>query len=373
MSEDREDRARPPMALWAGIAGAGLAALAGMFGVHDASVWRLPAVLQERAETELQAAGYSSLEVRMSGQAAALSGLVDDQSTIAAARQVALASAGAGGPWAGGVTRVDVSGLQVGQVDRPFNWSARREAERLVLDGAVPSEASRARIMRAAAAAFPNDEVVDGMHVAGGAPSPRFARVARDVLQALARLNSGEARVADAQIVFIGDGSQEAVDALNRDFANPPAPFRTRMAVTIDGLDVAHPELQGLNLQQGDAETCEAAFGRLMERNVINFAPGSAAIDPSSRQLLDALASVALRCDRFTIEVAGHTDNQGGRELNMALSRERASAVATYLASQGVARSRLAAAGYGPDRPRASNQSAEGQAANRRIEFNVTG
>jgi OOP family OmpA-OmpF porin len=143
--------------------------------------------------------------------------------------------------------------------------------------------------------------------------------------------------------------------------------------VTIDGLDVQHPELQGLNLVGGDAETCERAFDRLMERNVINFQPGSAAIDPSSRGVLDSLASVALRCDRFAIEVAGHTDNQGGRDMNMELSQQRADAVADYLAAQGVARSRLTARGYGPDRPRSTNVSSEGQAANRRIEFYVSG
>jgi outer membrane protein OmpA-like peptidoglycan-associated protein len=111
----------------------------------------------------------------------------------------------------------------------------------------------------------------------------------------------------------------------------------------------------------------------MMERNVINFAAGSSAIDPSSRAVLDALASVALRCDRFSIEVAGHTDNQGGRELNMDLSRQRADAVAVYLSGQGVARSRLTARGYGPDRPRSSNATPAGQAANRRIEFYVSG
>jgi outer membrane protein OmpA-like peptidoglycan-associated protein len=135
---------------------------------------------------------------------------------------------------------------------------------------------------------------------------------------------------------------------------------------------VEHPELQGLNLADGDAGTCERAFDRLMERNVINFTPGSAAIDPSSRAVLNGLATVALRCDRFSIEVAGHTDNVGAREFNMELSRRRADAVASYLAGQGVARSRLAARGYGPDRPRASNATEAGQAANRRIEFYVS-
>jgi OOP family OmpA-OmpF porin len=238
--------------------------------------------------------------------------------------------------------------------------------------GAAPSEAAREALVAAAARAFPSGEPADEMHVAGGAPSPLFVDMASDAVRLLAGLRVGEARIVDDQIVFIGDGDQAGVGAIQRRFESPPAPFRSRLALTIDGLDLDNPELQGLNLASGDAETGERACDRMMERNVINFAQGSAAIDPSSRQILNALASVALRCDRFSIEVAGHTDNQGGRELNMDLSRARADAVAAYLSGQGVSRSRLTARGYGPDRPRMSNASAAGQAANRRIEFYVT-
>jgi OOP family OmpA-OmpF porin len=210
------------------------------------------------------------------------------------------------------------------------------------------------------------------MHVAGGAASPQFSEMARRAVRAVAALNTGEARIIDGQIVVIGDGGQAGVTQVREAFEEPPAPFRSRLAVTVVGLDVDHPELQGLNLNDGDAETCERAFDRLMERNVITFAEGSAALAPGSRSVLNALASVALRCDRFSIEVAGHTDNTGDRALNMELSRRRADAVASYLAGQGVARARLSAHGYGPDRPRAGNATPAGQAANRRIEFYVS-
>lgn len=370
----RDDIARRrPVALLVGLIGAGVATLAGILGAHDASVWRLPSALQTRVETGLRASGQGGLEVRMDGQRALLRGIVADDAAIELARRSALTAAGAGGAWAGGVTAVDVSGVAVGRVDRPYRWSVRRNGERVVLSGATPSEPAKAELMAAAAAAFPNAETVDEMHVAGGAASPRFATLARDAIRALARLRHGEARFIDNQIVFIGDGNQQGVDSLRSAFEAPPAPYRARFDVTIDGLDVNHPELQGLNLNTGDAEACASAFERLMERNVVNFAPGSAAIDPSSRRLLDSLASVALRCDRFTIEVAGHTDNNGARDLNMELSERRADAVASYLESQGVARARMTARGYGPDRPRASNATPAGQASNRRIEFNVSG
>lgn len=370
IGRDSDSPVNWPLAI--GVGGAVLAMIAGMAAPHDGAVWRMPHVLEERVAAALSAAGHPGLDIDMDGQRALLRGIVENEDDIAAARDAALTAAGPGGPWNGGVTSVDVSGLAVGPVERPYAWSVRREPARIVLSGAVPSEDTRAELLQTAQAVFPNFEPVDDMRVAGGAPSSKFAEVARAAVRALAGLNTGEARIVDAHIAFIGDGGQDGVAALRRAFAEPPAPFRTRLAVTVDGLDLEHPELQGLNLVNSDAETCERAFDRLMERNVINFAAGSAAIDPSSRQVLDSLASVALRCDRFSIEVAGHTDNQGSRETNMQLSRERADAVANYLAAQGVARARLSARGYGPDRPRVSNATPTGQANNRRIEFYVT-
>lgn len=374
MTNQDPDSARSrSIMLWIGIGGAALCALLGVVSPHAGAFWRMPGVLEQHVATALIAAGHPGLDVDMDGQRAVLRGIVEDEADIAAARRAALEAVGAGGAWAGGVTSVDVSGVSVGAFERPYAWSVRRAESRIVLAGAVPSENARADLLAEAAQAFPTADAVDEMHVAGGAPSPSFTDVARDAVRLLAGLHSGEARIVNNQLVVIGDGDQSAVDALRAAFDEPPAPFRARLAVTIDGLDVDHPELQGLNLNNGDAETCERAFDRLMERNVINFAPGSSAIDPSSRRVLDSLASVALRCDRFSIEVAGHTDNVGTRDLNMELSSTRADAVANYLAGQGVARSRLTARGYGPDRPRVSNATPTGQASNRRIEFYVSG
>lgn len=369
IDDDIVDERRRLLAL-AGLGGAVLAALLGMFAPHPASVINAPRQLQAQVERALVAAGLPGLEVVFDGQRARLRGVVAAEADIAAASRAALTAAGRGGPWAGGVTSVDVSALAVGAFEQPFAWSGRREGERLTLTGAAPSEATHVELMALARENFvaPADE----MRVVGGAPSPAFGTMARRAVSALARLHSGQARIVGDRIVIIGDGSQSAVNALQRDFADPPAPFHVRLELTVDGLDPARPELQGLNLASGEPEDCAAGFARVMEHNVINFATGSAIIEPSSRAVLDTLASVALHCDRFTIEVAGHTDNQGGREANMTLSRQRADAVADYLVSQNVARERLTARGYGSERPLASNRDEAGRAANRRIEFNVS-
>ncbi|MDZ4693467.1 OmpA family protein [Terricaulis sp.] len=349
-----------------------IAMVLGMAAPHDGSAWRMPQVLEQRIGAALTANGNPGLDIEMDGQRAILHGIVESEDDIAIVQQAALTAAGPGGAWEGGVIAVDVSNVSVGEIESPYAWSVRRNGARVILSGAVPSENVRGELIAAARGAFANADPVDEMRVAGGAPSFAFGELARQAVRSVARLASGEARIVDTQVAVIGDGDAEGVAAVRAAFVSPPPPFRARLAVTVDGLDVEHPELQGLNLASGDAETCERAFDRLMERNVVNFRAGSAAIDPSSRRTLDALASVALRCDRFSIEVAGHTDNQGEREPNMQLSRQRADAVASYLTAQGVSRSRLTARGYGPDNPRASNATPAGQAINRRIEFYVT-
>jgi OOP family OmpA-OmpF porin len=69
--------------------------------------------------------------------------------------------------------------------------------------------------------------------------------------------------------------------------------------------------------------------------------------------------------------VAGHTDSDGEDAANQALSEKRAQAVADYLVKAGLPGNRFTAVGYGSAQPIASNDTEEGKAQNRRIEFTV--
>jgi OmpA-OmpF porin, OOP family len=69
------------------------------------------------------------------------------------------------------------------------------------------------------------------------------------------------------------------------------------------------------------------------------------------------------------VEVSGHTDNDGKKAANIALSKERAEFVKSYLNTKGnISSDRMDATGYGPDKPKASNNTVEGKAQNRRVE-----
>ena len=71
------------------------------------------------------------------------------------------------------------------------------------------------------------------------------------------------------------------------------------------------------------------------------------------------------------VEIAGFTDAQGTDAYNKDLSQRRANTVRDYISRQGVEASRLTAVGYGEESPVASNDTEDGRAENRRVEFVV--
>jgi OOP family OmpA-OmpF porin len=83
------------------------------------------------------------------------------------------------------------------------------------------------------------------------------------------------------------------------------------------------------------------------------------------------MIETAMRCPSAAIEVGGHTDTDGDADANMTLSQRRAQAVVDYMVRAGMPADRLKAVGYGQTEPVASNDTDEGKAQNRRIEFLV--
>ncbi|MEW6468689.1 MAG: OmpA family protein [Bacteroidota bacterium] len=104
----------------------------------------------------------------------------------------------------------------------------------------------------------------------------------------------------------------------------------------------------------------------------LNFETGSAVIQASSFEELDKVVAYFLKNDSLKIEIRGHTDNTGDEKSNQKLSEERARAVADYLVSKGMAANRIKYKGYGSAMPYASNETEEGKAQNRRVEFIIS-
>lgn len=86
---------------------------------------------------------------------------------------------------------------------------------------------------------------------------------------------------------------------------------------------------------------------------------------------LDKVVDFLKRNPTVSIEISGHTDSKGSDTYNETLSQGRSQAVVDYLISQGIDASRLEAHGYGESKPIDSNDTEEGRANNRRVEFTV--
>ncbi|MCP1420705.1 MULTISPECIES: OmpA family protein [Pseudomonas] len=94
-------------------------------------------------------------------------------------------------------------------------------------------------------------------------------------------------------------------------------------------------------------------------------------LTPTAKSQLDDLMSKFEDADVVSIKIVGHTDSVGSDAYNQALSERRASSVAEYLISQGVAPNKVTSEGRGESQPIADNETDEGRAKNRRVELHI--
>ena len=137
----------------------------------------------------------------------------------------------------------------------------------------------------------------------------------------------------------------------------------------------------GHQMDQQAKEIKQGVPGAIVERVgeglQVTFASGllfdfdSDVLNAAARQNLASLAASFDKYPGTDLLIVGHTDAKGTTSYNMSLSERRAQAVANYLASQGVGRTRLRPAGRGESEPLGSNDTEEGRAKNRRVEVAI--
>jgi OmpA-OmpF porin, OOP family len=245
----------------------------------------------------------------------------------------------------------------------PYIFQAYKDpvAVTLTLTGYVPDNNVHAAVATAATRKFFNEKVVDNLKASVGAPS-RFVNAVVPALGVLSRLSTGTLVVSDREIKLSGDAFYEAAAAQIRDNLAKDFPQGWQVKADISVKPAAAPV---------DATVCQQLFSDLLAKEKIRFESGRAVIDPDSAGLLDRLVETALRCPNANIEIAGHTDADGGDAFNQPLSEKRAQAVTDYLVKAGLPANRFTAMGYGSTQPIAGNDTDEGKAQNRRIDFLV--
>mgnify|MGYP005839142803 CR=1 FL=1 len=119
---------------------------------------------------------------------------------------------------------------------------------------------------------------------------------------------------------------------------------------------------------------CPMPGEKILSLTGVNFEFNSAALTPEAEGRLDKAAKMIKdAASSVEIRVEGHTDNVGDAQYNKELSEKRAKVVAAYLVvTHGVDDEKLIAVGMGESQPVASNETAEGRAQNRRVDFIVS-
>jgi OmpA-OmpF porin, OOP family len=209
------------------------------------------------------------------------------------------------------------------------------EDGKVLLEGAVNSDAEKARLVNAAHKRFGAQRVIDQLSVDASLDAIGSVTLTGTAASEAAKQSANT----DARQIF---GATAAIDNQLNVAPAPPA------------------------VQAQQRKLSDALFGKTVE-----FESGSALLTRNGMTVLDALVPIMQEDTSTRIEVQGHTDDRGLAGANKVLSQRRATTALDYLVSKGVEAQRLAARGFGQEQPIADNGTLEGRQQNRRIEFLV--
>jgi peptidoglycan-associated lipoprotein len=147
-----------------------------------------------------------------------------------------------------------------------------------------------------------------------------------------------------------------------------PAPAPTPDPEPVD--DSAERErLERERMEREAAERARTVTADLAA--MINFDYDQAVVREADQETLDRKAAILIANPRVRLRIAGHADERGSDEYNLALGNRRAAAAKRYLENKGVDGSRLEVISYGEERPLNPGSDETAYAQNRRDEFEI--
>lgn len=224
----------------------------------------------------------------------------------------------------------------------------------VVIEGVVPDQATKAKLLTKLRAVYGADRVVDRVQVESIATPPNWGDyVAGMINSGLNRVSPGKLEVNGQSVRISGEVGNEALR--QQVVSDLSLASNTSYTVT-NGLKVGSKQ---------------SVLDQTLANRIIEFQSGSAKLKPFGMSILDEMVAKMAQMPGSRFLVIGHTDNVGQRESNLALSHARALAVKNYMMDKGIPSSHLDVLGKGPDEPVADNTSNDGRARNRRIEFKI--
>ncbi|WP_344108548.1 OmpA family protein [Kribbella alba] len=335
--------------------------------------------LRDRSLAALQARGITGVQVQFSGRDATVvvpagGDASEARDVVAAVDGVRAANArggGAGQPAAAATATAGTTPKPADPVVTPPTdaviapFSLNRAAGSFTVQVAVRDQQTKDALVAEVQALLESGGNFDDqitIDPAGGLPN---ASALSALLRALATgTGPASVRYDGSTVTLTGRVSDQATKATAARAAAKAVPG----AVVANQLTV--PTAQKPQLSEA-CQTFEARLAQLMTQNKIVFLSGTAIVNEASRPSVGRAAALLKSCDTARVEVAGHTDNLGSPATSLPLSQQRADAVKATLVKLGVPADRITSRGYGETRPVASNRTAAGRIANRRVEIRV--
>lgn len=225
----------------------------------------------------------------------------------------------------------------------------------VLVTGTVPDEASKSAALARLREIYGAERVVDQIAIGQVVlPANWNTHVQRLISFNLTSVSRGQLKIDGTTVSISGEVANEA----------QRQNIASAMTTSLNSTYTINNALRVPVSEQGVLDTS-------LGNRVVSFESGQAALTPEGKRILDEIAATLLTLKGRRVEIVGNTDNEGLRASNISLSMARAETVKSYLSGKGVDERLLSTSGQGPDRPVASNLTAEGRARNRRIEFRI--
>lgn len=225
----------------------------------------------------------------------------------------------------------------------------------VVISGTVADEASKAAVIGRLHEVYGPQMIVDQIAIGAVVVPPNWNQHVQNLITPnLKLIKNGQVKIDGNAVRVQGEVANEVQ---RQEIASSIATSLNPTYTVTNGLRVAAAE--------------QSILDDALANRTISFEPNRATLTPAGRAILDEISEALTKVRGRKVEVVGHTDNSGLASRNISLSRERAEVVKAYLADRGFDPADINASGRGPDQPIASNDTAEGRAKNRRIEFRL--
>jgi len=241
----------------------------------------------------------------------------------------------------------------------PYTMNIQYKDKELILDGYMPSKESKNYLLNYLKDMHSDFNIIDKIDIGTGEPK-EWESLILLVSLLMDKLDAGMVNIVDKDIIFSGRCQTSEIE-------NEVLLYVDRykdMGFTIKSRIVAMDEA---------VLVCKVKFKNLLSEDKIMFEAGKSIVKSSSMALLNGLAETFTLCPSSQLKVIGYTDSRGDINKNRELSKNRAKAVVAKLFNLGIPLEQMEAIGKGIESPVATNETEEGRAKNRRIEFELVG